>query len=1049
MWTAVIGPPYTPSVQMRDDFPESVKRAIAARVGNRCSNPGCRAPTSGPKDDPTGAINVGVAAHITAAAPGGPRYDGSLSPEQRKHPSNAIWLCQTCADLVDEDSDCFTVELLQTWKKRAEDAALREIGKNVIPPRGFPVLQIDVPEALARWPLSHLLRPHNCFVPLIGRERELESLASFCEAPNPFRWLVVAGDGGVGKTRLAIELAKSHAEKGWIAGFLSAEAMAGWIRHTDFARWSPEVDTLIVVEYAAAKLEGLKSVLWRCGCWANSSPTYGKIRLILLERRGDLKEGWIRELVDSAEGGLRGQLLGAMEPVLNLGPAGGTGREQAVRAILGATFEGWARLPGDDPKPACPELDSSQIEELVKNTGALPLFIEMAALRACAANDTSRLAKWGQGELIADMVERARIYIRKYCSGGTAAAELVERAIALVTLTGPINIGSQIWRQIVGSDARRCGYPETRAGEAGNAAASLLVTQRRLGRTVVMPSSPDLLGEAFMINVLGERPDCVIESIEEILDGGVEAIWNTWNALLRTAIDLHSWSQFVVVRAWIVLLVNRRPVRERRLIESLIPAQSVALSGIARVLVERHLAELAPPPADKLERAGLLDRLGRLYVALGKPEEALAASSQSLEIFRGLATGDQVDAKFALAASLDTCSLVHAALGRREDAVKAAEEAVQICERLIEQKIEHVRPLLAKVLVGLGASYGELRQHEKSLTATRHAVEIYEELARRLPSVFEVPLAASFDNVSIAYLSVGKPQEALAAASRAADIFQVYAERNPDAFDPDLVRSLINLSNCYTGVGRAEEALSAAIRAGSISGNLDKLVPGLFAPLHALSLQNMAVSYAEVGNLENARDAGRRAANIYENLARENPALYIPPMEKALGHLALIYGKLKRMQEVLATAQRAVNFYEELARGDWENHWQKLARSLDGMAACCRVCGRKEDELRTTQRLAEVYQRSGAGATVEKQLAATFGSLGHLELEQNPRKAIAWFRRGIETLRDSFMAEPTRFAALMDGLMKDYFDTCDSVGDEPDWALTNPIASVRVRSITG
>jgi hypothetical protein len=52
---------------MRDDFAEQVKRTLAARVGNLCSNPDCQALTSGPQDDPTKVLNVGVAAHISAA----------------------------------------------------------------------------------------------------------------------------------------------------------------------------------------------------------------------------------------------------------------------------------------------------------------------------------------------------------------------------------------------------------------------------------------------------------------------------------------------------------------------------------------------------------------------------------------------------------------------------------------------------------------------------------------------------------------------------------------------------------------------------------------------------------------------------------------------------------------------------------------------------------------------------------------------------------------------------------------------------------------------
>jgi hypothetical protein len=114
---------------MRDDFSEDVKRTIAARVNYRCSNPSCRAPTSGPQVDSSKSLNLGVAAHITGASPGGPRYNSALTPEERRHANNAIWLCQSCGKLVDNDEARFTEAELRQWKEAAEAEALARIGK--------------------------------------------------------------------------------------------------------------------------------------------------------------------------------------------------------------------------------------------------------------------------------------------------------------------------------------------------------------------------------------------------------------------------------------------------------------------------------------------------------------------------------------------------------------------------------------------------------------------------------------------------------------------------------------------------------------------------------------------------------------------------------------------------------------------------------------------------------------------------------------------------------------------------------------------------------
>jgi len=78
----------------RDDFTERTKQLLAKRVGFRCSNPNCRAATSGLSDDPLKVINLGVASHITAASEGGPRFDPNLSADNRCDLSNGIWLCQ-------------------------------------------------------------------------------------------------------------------------------------------------------------------------------------------------------------------------------------------------------------------------------------------------------------------------------------------------------------------------------------------------------------------------------------------------------------------------------------------------------------------------------------------------------------------------------------------------------------------------------------------------------------------------------------------------------------------------------------------------------------------------------------------------------------------------------------------------------------------------------------------------------------------------------------------------------------------------------------------
>src|SRR5437867_5018352 len=112
---------------MRDEFPRAVIDALGKRVGFLGSNPSCRQATTGPHENESAAVNIGVAAHITAASPRGPRYDPSLSADERRSAANGIWVCQSCAKLIDSDDGRFSVVLLRHWKAQAEHAALGRI----------------------------------------------------------------------------------------------------------------------------------------------------------------------------------------------------------------------------------------------------------------------------------------------------------------------------------------------------------------------------------------------------------------------------------------------------------------------------------------------------------------------------------------------------------------------------------------------------------------------------------------------------------------------------------------------------------------------------------------------------------------------------------------------------------------------------------------------------------------------------------------------------------------------------------------------------------
>lgn len=133
----------------RDEFRQPIVRQIAQRAGYRCSSPSCLRPTIGP-DGGGDTASIGVAAHITAAAEGGPRYDPNMTSEERSAAENGIWLCQTCSRLIDVDMHSHTIEQLHEWKTLAEMRAYLGLrGLSIVVSRSFERLERMLPNLVA------------------------------------------------------------------------------------------------------------------------------------------------------------------------------------------------------------------------------------------------------------------------------------------------------------------------------------------------------------------------------------------------------------------------------------------------------------------------------------------------------------------------------------------------------------------------------------------------------------------------------------------------------------------------------------------------------------------------------------------------------------------------------------------------------------------------------------------------------------------------------------------------------------------------------------
>ncbi len=118
---------------MRDYFTAKTKEVISKRASFVCSNPNCRGLTLACSEvDSEKIIYVGNVSHITGASKGGPRYDPTLTSDQRKSSDNGIFLCSNCAEMIDKNQGLdFPIKLLREWKEIHEKWIKNNLNKSI------------------------------------------------------------------------------------------------------------------------------------------------------------------------------------------------------------------------------------------------------------------------------------------------------------------------------------------------------------------------------------------------------------------------------------------------------------------------------------------------------------------------------------------------------------------------------------------------------------------------------------------------------------------------------------------------------------------------------------------------------------------------------------------------------------------------------------------------------------------------------------------------------------------------------------------------------
>lgn len=304
---------------------------------------------------------------------------------------------------------------------------------------------------------------------LLGREDEIRRLEAFLDAPPVFRWWTVAGAGGVGKSRLALEWALRSSGR-WRIGLLRT------FEDFDWAGWRPRGPTALIADYATEKAETLGSIAQTLHARAAQGALAHPVRILLLVR--DTEEAWTSRLYGT--GTRRASLMESRyaEP-LEIPPLN-TGDLWSVLTSL---------VPDEAPLP---DRDATLAKLAEIDPQGRPLF---ALFAGDAIAHGREIRGWDQAALVRDVLEREKEHWR-----AAGATEHDHNLLALTTLTAglPTEVLAGLDRELFPAvDARGAAVPfrpERFRAMSGYDA-----------RETLMPLLPDILGELFVLEHLAPR----------------------------------------------------------------------------------------------------------------------------------------------------------------------------------------------------------------------------------------------------------------------------------------------------------------------------------------------------------------------------------------------------------------------------------------------------------------------------------------------------------------------------------------------------------------
>jgi tetratricopeptide (TPR) repeat protein len=785
---------------------------------------------------------------------------------------------------------------------------------------------------------ARLLDPRRELVGFVGRKEELAALAAWCQDEDAARLRIVTGPGGVGKTRLAVELAERLTKHGWTCERVADGKEGAAITAL---RAMTRGRALLVVDYAETRV-GLKQMLT-----ALAGDQGGGVRVLLLARSAG--EWWDQ--------------LGVGEPAVWDVVQAAKAAELALPAVVAA------------------DLSDADVIALAVMSFARELGLPEKTVEIYGGNGTGRrrVLDLHAAALVAVLAEAGTETVR--VDIGTVLGELLRHeqhlwyhsAQAAGLSEVPDGMSPLMLRQIVAAGCLLGATTEQEARALPGRVPWLSPSVRVATwlRNLYPPGSgepdwlgslqPDRLAELHTVRELVASPElsrACLSSLDSRQARRAVTLLARASSDNPDAEALLSKTLPEVADFIVGLDVPRETLTA---IFNAIPYPTVILAPAAATLA-RQILGLLRADSEPAVRAYWLSVLGIRFWALGRPADALPVTEEAVVMYRGLAAASPDRYRPDLATSLSNLGAIFSELGRPADALPVAEEAVTICRELAAARPDRYRPDLATSLINLGVFFSALGRPADAQVVTEEAVALYRGLAAASPDRERPDLATSLTNLGAIFSELGRPADALPVTEEAVTIRRELATASPDRYRPHLAQSLTSLGAIFSELGRPADALPIAEEAVAIRRELAAARPDRYRPDLAQSLNNLGAIFSALGRPADALPVAEEAVAVYRGLAAAGPDRYRPDIAASLINLGVFFSALGRPADARVVTEEAVALHRGLAAASPDRYRPDLATSLTNLGVFFSALGHPADALLVAEEAVAIRRELSAAS---------------------------------------------------------------------------------------